>query len=101
MAPPKLETVLTSVEGSIGIVKYNRPKNANALGAKTMADLFNAFTWALDEAEVKVVVLTGEGKFFTAGMDLLGVPDDGPVLADDGIELLRLVLVRYVIFRPA
>ena len=89
MAPPKLDTVFTEVENGIGIVKYNRPKNANALSGNTVADLLKAFTWALDETEVKVVVLTGEGKFFSAGMDLIALPDEGPVLPDEGVEVLR------------
>ena len=89
MAPPKLETVLASVEDGIGFIKYNRPNNANALGRTTMGDLLKAFTWALDEPEVKVIIYTGEGRFFSAGMDLVGVPADGPVLPDENVERLR------------
>lgn len=89
MAPPKLETVLASIEDGIAFIKYNRPNNANALGRTTMGDLLKAFTWALDEPEVKVIIYTGEGRFFSAGMDLVGVPADGPVLPDEGVERLR------------
>lgn len=71
------------------MVKFNRPNNANALGAQTMDDLLKALSWALDEDRVKVVILSGEGKFFCAGMDLVDVPEQGPVLADEGVELLR------------
>ncbi|KAK3710757.1 hypothetical protein LTR37_010176 [Vermiconidia calcicola] len=89
MTPPKLETVLASVEkDGIGLIKFNRPKNANALAPQMMSDLLKAFAWALHEPEVKVVVLTGEGKFFCAGMDLIGVPDEGPVLSDQAVDTL-------------
>lgn len=77
------------LDGGIGILKFNRPKNANALDAQTMSDLLKALSWADNDEAVKVIVLSGEGKFFTAGMDLVDVPSQGPVLSDEGIELLR------------
>lgn len=90
MAPPNLDTMTTAVlDGGIGLVKYNRPKNANALGAQTMADLLKALTWAVDDPNVKLIVVSGEGKFFSAGMDLIDVPRDGPVLSDEGVKLLK------------
>jgi len=87
--PPTLKNVAISVDAGIALVKYNRPKNANALNGGTMQDLFTAFTWALNDANVKVVVLTGEGKFFSVGMDLVDFPANGPILSDDGIDILR------------
>lgn len=54
-----------------------------------MDDLLKALTWAVDDSEVRVVVLSGEGRFFSAGMDLVDVPPEGPVLSDEGVELLR------------
>lgn len=89
MATPKLENVLVSVQDSIGLIKYNRPNNANALSGQTLSDFLKALKWALDESSVKVIVLTGEGKFFNAGMDLVGIPESGPVLPDEFVELLR------------
>jgi peroxisomal 3,2-trans-enoyl-CoA isomerase len=86
--PPQLNTVLVTADAGIAIVKYNRPKNANALNGETMQGLLDAFTWALSSSEVKVVVLTGEGKFFSVGMDLVDFPAEGPILPDSGIEML-------------
>lgn len=67
MAPPQLETVSVSTDNGIGIVKYNRPKNANAVSPQVMADLVQAFRYVNSHPDVKVVLYTGEGKFFTAG----------------------------------
>ena len=88
MAPPKLETVSVSIEDTIGIVKYNRPKNANSISPAVFQDLLKAFKWVTSEPNVKVVVYTGEGKFFCAGLDLMTIPKDGPVLSDESIEAL-------------
>lgn len=58
------------------------------IGQQTMADLLAAFTWADQQPEVQVIVLTGVGRFFSAGMDLVGLPNDGPVLSDFGVDQL-------------
>jgi enoyl-CoA hydratase/carnithine racemase len=65
MAPPKWETVTVSIDDGIATVKYNRPNNANALSPQVMADLSEAFRYVNGESSVRVVVYTGEGKFFT------------------------------------
>ena len=87
--PPILENLLISVDGSIGLIKLNRPRNANAINGKTMQDLLTAFTWGLNDPEIRIVILTGEGKFFSVGMDLVDFPPEGPILPDSGVEMLR------------
>lgn len=79
----------TVLDDGIGVIKFNRPTNANAIGVQAMGDLLKALTWALDDAEVNVIILSGEGKFFCAGMDLVDVPPEGPVLPDEGVNTLR------------
>jgi Enoyl-CoA hydratase/isomerase len=87
--PPTLENLIISIDSGIAIIRYNRPANANALNGGTMQDLLTAFTWALHDPEIKVVVLTGLGKFFSVGMDLVNFPAEGPILPDSGVEMLR------------
>jgi enoyl-CoA hydratase/carnithine racemase len=70
MAPPKWETVTVSIDDGIATVKYNRPNNANALSPQVMADLSEAFRYVNGESSVRVVVYTGEGKFFTVRYNL-------------------------------
>lgn len=88
MSAPKLQNLRTSLENGIALLKYDIPK-ANALSAQTMKDLISGLSWAFESPEVKVVVLSGEGKFFSAGLDLTNVPAEGPVLPDASIEMLR------------
>lgn len=89
MAPPRLETLSANVGDGIALIKYNRPANANAVSTQTMTELVKVYEWVLSEPDVNVVVHSGEGRFFTAGMDLGSVPTDGPVLPDENIEMLR------------
>ena len=85
---PQLKTVSTALEGVVAIIKINRIENANAIGDGVMPDLLSAFKWALNDTSVKVVVFSGEGRFFSAGMDLVALPRDGPVLPDAGIAVM-------------
>lgn len=86
---PHWDTVSVSIDDGVAILKYNRPNNANALSPQVMADLSEAFRYVNGQPSAKVIVYTGEGKFFTAGLDLQAVPQDGPVISDEGVEYLR------------
>lgn len=89
MMAPELENLHLSLDNAICLIKFNRPKSANAVNGRTTQDLVTAFTWALDEPGIKIVVLTGEGNFFSVGMDLVDFPAEGPILPDSGVDVLR------------
>ena len=62
-------TLKLELEGEIGIITLNRPEKRNAISPAMIGDLLNV----LNEAErgpARVVILTGAGKTFCAGMDL-------------------------------
>ena len=71
------ETITVDVEGSVATVTLCRPDALNAITVAMLGEL-NAAVDALDaDPEVAVVVLTGEGRAFSAGVDLkalAGVP---------------------------
>jgi enoyl-CoA hydratase/carnithine racemase len=52
-------------EGDLRVITLSRPEKANALTAAMLADLAAAF-----DCRAKAVILTGEGKVFSAGADL-------------------------------
>lgn len=63
-------TVLTTVAGPVATVTLSRPDALNALTPSMLVELGDALHLiALDDA-VRVVVLTGEGRAFSAGVDL-------------------------------
>jgi enoyl-CoA hydratase/carnithine racemase len=71
MAVPELENVLVDHSGHRATITLNKPDQRNPLGGGMIKDLLAAFTWARDEPEIRVVVLTGAGeKAFCAGADL-------------------------------
>ncbi|RZJ11205.1 MAG: crotonase/enoyl-CoA hydratase family protein [Rubrivivax sp.] len=70
MTTSQLETVTISVQDHIATVRLNRPDKANAMNATMWQDIRRAFDWVDGQPEARVVVLEGEGKHFTAGIDL-------------------------------
>jgi enoyl-CoA hydratase len=61
------------VNGAIATVTMNRPEYRNAQNSAMTYALDAAFTRAVDDDEVKVIVLAGAGKHFSAGHDI-GTP---------------------------
>jgi enoyl-CoA hydratase/carnithine racemase len=64
------ETVLYEKDGGIGRIIFNRPQAMNAITPTMLNELREAVTQAGKEDDVKIVVLTGTGKAFCAGVDL-------------------------------
>ncbi|WP_349359518.1 enoyl-CoA hydratase [Stappia sp.] len=74
--PPQYETdqpVLYRVEGAVAWITMNRPAYNNAQNAQMTYALDDAFRRAVDDDAVRVIVLGGEGKHFSAGHDI-GTP---------------------------
>lgn len=56
--------------GSVGWVRLNRPERRNAIDLATRRGLAEAFTLLESDEKVGVIVLTGTGSMFCAGVDL-------------------------------
>jgi 2-(1,2-epoxy-1,2-dihydrophenyl)acetyl-CoA isomerase len=65
------DTVKIERKGSVALVSLNRPDSLNAFNAALRADLRRAVREVNDDPAVLVVVLTGTGRAFCAGADLL------------------------------
>lgn len=71
---PYGDVVTYEVRGPVAIVKINRPEYSNAQNSKVTYALDAAYTRAVNDDEVKVIVLGGHGKHFSAGHDI-GSPE--------------------------
>ncbi len=65
--------------GHVGVVTITRPEALNALNSEVLSALKTAFDEAEANAEIYVVVLTGEGRAFVAGADIAQMRDFGAV----------------------
>jgi enoyl-CoA hydratase/carnithine racemase len=84
VSPASSDSVLIAEKiGRVQVLKINRPDALNAFND----DLYDAIRCALDEAaaspDVAVVVLTGEGRAFSAGQDLAEL--ESPRRHEDGL----------------
>ena len=80
------ENIRIERNGSVAIVRFNRPERANALNHAHLADIERAALAFADDAETRAVIFTGEGKHFSSGADLDG---GGPPV--DGLLMGRRV----------
>src|SRR5580700_5676933 len=71
-------------KNQIAYVTIDRPKVLNALNMATMQELKQAFAAIKDDAEVRVVILTGAGeKAFVAGADISELAQQSPISAKE------------------
>ena len=64
------ETVILEKKEKIGILTLNRPEARNALNPAIRKDIDAALDEAEEDKEIEVLILTGAGKAFCAGVDL-------------------------------
>jgi enoyl-CoA hydratase/carnithine racemase len=77
VAFPSFECLKLERRGAVGWLINNRPDQLNAMNS-AMRDEFGAAWEALDaDAEVRVIVHTGEGRAFQTGVDVTEIATDG------------------------
>ena len=64
------ENIIVEKKEGIGIIKINRPNMLNALNKDTITELTKAVGELEKDKNIKVAILTGEGKAFIAGADI-------------------------------
>jgi enoyl-CoA hydratase len=79
----KYRELIYSVKDRIATVTLNRPDRMNAISANLEAELHRAFDEADTDRKVKVIVLTGSGNAFCAGMDMGAKSGKGKTRAAD------------------
>jgi trans-feruloyl-CoA hydratase/vanillin synthase len=65
-----LETVTVERDGKVAIVIFNRPQKRNAMNPRLHFDMVEVLEDLRDDKSINVVVFTGAGQAFCAGMDL-------------------------------
>ena len=65
--------ILTIKNDRHGIIQLNRPEKMNALSHNLRAEVFNALKDFELDPDVKVIIIRGSGRAFSAGYDLSGI----------------------------
>ena len=66
------ETIVVERRGHVAILTFNRPDRLNAINRTVMAEVPTAIEAIRRDDEVRALVVTGAGKGFCAGADLMG-----------------------------
>jgi methylglutaconyl-CoA hydratase len=65
------ETItLEATQGGVAVVTLNRPEKHNAFNAQVVSELADAFDNLRAETQLRMIILRGNGKSFSAGADL-------------------------------
>jgi 2-(1,2-epoxy-1,2-dihydrophenyl)acetyl-CoA isomerase len=88
-------TVVTAIENNIAIIKLNRQDKLNSFNREMCFALQDALKEVNKNKDVRVVVITGEGKGFCAGQDLAEVIDpNGPKMSEILPEQLNPIIEK-------
>lgn len=97
------DPILFERDGGIARIRFNRPAQLNAVDLATSRAFLDACRRVASDPEVRVVLLSGEGKAFGAGGDLNELADDpvagAPRLIEpvhDAIKLIAELDVPFV-----
>lgn len=66
----KFETVDYASDAGVALITLNRPQSMNAFNRQMRSDILEAVRLASADSQVRVAVLTGAGRAFSAGADL-------------------------------
>ena len=85
--------VLYSVKGHVATITLNRPERMNTISRAMLAELCEALLKAENDKNVRVVILTGTGRAFCAGLDLTEVTkSSGGGISDGATQAVTLNL---------
>lgn len=81
------ETIRIETEGPVKTITLDRPKKKNAMNPTLHDEMYEALTKQLHDTATKVLVITGAGDAFSAGMDLKEYFHDP---SSDPVEMSRI-----------
>ncbi|HZK33270.1 MAG TPA: short-chain-enoyl-CoA hydratase [Tissierellaceae bacterium] len=89
------DNLIFKKEGNIAMLSINRPNALNALNSDVLKELDSAIDKVIEDEEIYVAILTGEGKAFVAGADIGEMKDMNSIearkFAHKGLELFRKI----------
>ena len=85
------ETVIFDVDGGVATVTMNRPDAANGMNLQMMRELAEIAIRCDEDGSIRAVIVTGSGRFFSAGGDVKGFAAAG----DDAGALIKEMTMYF------
>ncbi|XP_051534515.1 delta(3,5)-Delta(2,4)-dienoyl-CoA isomerase, mitochondrial isoform X1 [Myxocyprinus asiaticus] len=86
--PPFTTLSITRPADTITHVEFCRPEKRNAMNKAFWSEMVDCFNQITEDSECRVVVFSGAGKLFTAGIDLMSMASD--ILQPEGDDTARI-----------
>ncbi|KOB78043.1 Crotonobetainyl-CoA-hydratase [Operophtera brumata] len=86
-----IETIIETRQGSIKVVKYNKPSRKNAIDENMYLRVMNILNSAATDDDISVMVLTGSGDFYSSGNDFTAMALKPPLESN-----FKTVLYDYI-----
>lgn len=71
----QFDTIQVGVDGAVGALMLDRPEKLNPLSSHTLGEIEQAARWFDSHDDLKVVVVSGRGRAFSAGADVSSFGD--------------------------
>ena len=99
------ETVLVDKADSIATITLNRPEELNVISIAMVGELMQALRDAAADPGMRVIIITGAGRAFCAGLDLAAIASGAPPSGESEREMCQvedpsLPLVMETIDKP-
>ncbi|KAJ8713516.1 hypothetical protein PYW07_013886 [Mythimna separata] len=88
------ETIVETLQGSIKIVQYNKPKKKNAIDGVMYKRVSRILNDAATDDSISVMVLTGTGDFYSSGNDFSNPPDS----RGNHLDILKDYINAFIMF---
>lgn len=88
MSNDRYQTLKIDRHGDVARLAFNRPDKLNAFDAVMRREFAEAAIALNNDPQVRVIILAGEGRAFSAGADLTDGMQGDPALAGDNTELM-------------
>lgn len=92
------DTIIFEVDGGVATVTMNRPDAANGMNRALMKELAEVSIRCDEDRSIRAVVLTGAGRFFSAGGDVKSFAtagDDAGALVKELTMYLHAAIARF------
>lgn len=93
------QTIQYDVTGGVATLTLNRPERLNSFTTEMHGEVADALASVADDADARVLVLTGAGRGFCAGQDLADravAPGGAAVDLGDSVERFYAPLIRVI-----
>ena len=77
ITPSSTQELLVEQHGNVVVITLNRPDRLNAISHVLLTELSAKMTEANKDPDTRCVILTGTGKGFCSGLDLVDVGQGG------------------------